>query len=430
MLCGASHDGFSLSHKRTFIRIFHVTKTPSEYSQPKRRAAPRVLPPLSPFTYYRRNLARTLPVGGAIAISVFLISSIVALLNSVDQSILVNYGFLQRFSTLTAQYETEPSPALVAKIEKSKHLKKLFSSVPYFITIQTVFGRMPVPIYGLDTAQAQEMAALTGNRLVAGRWPAPNEPEIVLSRAWANNKKVTIGQTIEIGNERLPSLTQKQTVVGIMDGGENFAIADKSYVLLEMPAAVIRTSLILIPKTHRNLRALNTDVHEILNAPQRHSLRENEAKYVQLFTFRKLVEDLRKTLGFLYTFLAVADGLVIGAVALLSGFLANIYFEQRLAEFGLLSAFGFRRERLARRLVIESGALVIAGWLGGLLLSLLIFRVLDVFYMQPNGLVLSGINRTALLYTLPTPMIVGVASLGTVLFRLYRLDPIEIMERR
>jgi ABC-type antimicrobial peptide transport system permease subunit len=403
-----------------------VTKTPSEYSRP----APRVLPPLSPFTYYRRNLARTLPVGGAIAISVFLISSIVALLNSVDQSILVNYGFLQRFSALTSQYETEPPAVVVARAKKSKHLKKVISGVPYFITIQTVFGRMPVPIYGLDSSEAQEMAALTGNTLVAGRWPRPNEPEIILTRAWANNKKVKIGQSIEISNERLPTLTQKQKLVGILDGGENFAIADKSYVLLEMPAAVIRMSLILVPKTHSELSALNKDVRDILDAPQRHKLPESEAKYVQLFTFAKLVEELRKTLGFLYTFLAVADALVIGAVALLSGFLANIYFEQRLAEFGLLSAFGFRRERLARRLMIESGALVIAGWIGGLLLSLLIFRALDIFYMKPNGLVLSGINRTALLYTLPTPLIVGIASLGTVLFRLYRLDPIEIMERR
>ena len=403
-----------------------MTKIHREYSQP----APRVLPPLSPFTYYRRNLARTLPVGGAIAISVFLIASIVTLLNSVDQSILVNYGFLRRFSALTSQFESEPPPAVVEKVKSSPHLKKVISGVPYFITIQTVFGRMPVPIYGLDAADAQEMARLTGNKLVAGRWPAPNEPEIVLTRAWANNKKVKIGQSIEIENERLPTISQKQKLVGILEGGENSAIADKSYVLLETPSAVIRTSLIFIPKTRSGLDALNKDVTEILDSPRYHGLKTNEAKYVQLFTFGKLVEELRKTLGFLYTFLAVADGLVIGAVALLSGFLANIYFEQRLAEFGLLSAFGFRRERLARRLVIESGALVVAGWLGGLLLSLLVFRVLDMAYMKPNGLVLSGINQMAILYTLPTPIIVGIASLGTVLFRLYRLDPIEIMERR
>ncbi len=80
--------------------------------------------------------------------------------------------------------------------------------------------------------------------------------------------------------------------------------------------------------------------------------------------------------------------------------------------------------------MIESGALVIIGWIAGLLLSALIFRLLDYYYMTPNGLVLADINASAILYTLPTPIIVGVASLGTVLIRLYTLDPIEIMERR
>src|SRR5690606_37778691 len=109
----------------------------------------------------------------------------------------------------------------------SPHLARIIPGVPNFITIKTVFGRMPVPIYGLDTKDAQDMARLTGNKLVAGRWPNPNEPEIVLSRAWANNKGAKIGQSIDISNERLPSMAQKQKLVGILDGGENFAIADR-----------------------------------------------------------------------------------------------------------------------------------------------------------------------------------------------------------
>ncbi len=139
---------------------------------------------------------------------------------------------------------------------------------------------------------------------------------------------------------------------------------------------------------------------------------------------------MRRQLGFLYTFLGIADALVIATVAILSGFLANIYFEQRLGEFGLLSALGFRRERLAKRLIIETGTLVLLAWVLGIGVTALGIKILDVVYMTPNGLVLAPIARDALLYTLPTPILVGFASLGTVLTRLYRLDPIEIMERR
>lgn len=376
-------------------------------------------------TYYRRNLARTLPVGGAIAISVFLIASIVTLLNSVDASILVNYGFLRHFSALTAQFENEPDPAIVKAAKQAANPQLVIDSVPYFTTVKTVFGQMPVPIYGVEAHDGQELARLTGNRLVAGRWPNPNEPELVLSRSWANNKQAKIGDEIELKHERLPALEQKQKLVGILEGGKNLALTDRSYVLLEMPTAVVRTSLLFVPHSPAQLTSMNSAINQTLKI----SSPENNA-YTQLYTYEKLVQELRRTLGFLYTFLAVADALVIGAVALLSGFLANIYFEQRLPEFGLLSAFGFRREQLAKRLAIESGALVVIGWLAGLALTALVFALLDYFYMKPNGLVLASMNRMALFYTLPAPIIVGAASLGTVLLRLYRLDPIEIMERR
>ena len=50
--------------------------------------------------------------------------------------------------------------------------------------------------------------------------------------------------------------------------------------------------------------------------------------------------------------------------------------------------------------------------------------------MTPKGLVLASIGKSAFLYTAPIPVLVGIASLATVLTRLYKLDPIEIMERR
>lgn len=398
--------------------------------QPERPQHPRILPPLSPFTYYRRNLWRTVPVGSAIAISVFLVASIVTLLNSIDESILTNYGFFQRFSVLSSQFEREISPELMNATRSTPHAGQVITSVPYFVILKTVFGQMPVPVYGVEPKDMETVARLCGNRLVQGRWPAVNEPEIVMSRLWANNKGAKLGDKIEITHERLPTLQNKQRLVGILEGGENLALTDRSYVLLESHEAMVRASYIFVPKTAQMREAMNAAVRAVLEKPQKHKFDPREATVVQFYTFERLVKDLREGLGFLYMVLAFADGLVIIAVALLAGFLANIYFEQRLAEFGLLSAFGFQRERLARRLVIESGSLILGGWLAGLALTWLVFQILDVTFMQPRGLILANLDQTALLFTLPAPILVGFTSLGTVLIRLYKLDPIEIMERR
>ena len=390
----------------------------------------KTLPPLSPLTYYRRNIWRVLPVGGAIIISVFLIAAIVTLLNSVDDSIRTNYGSVGRFSIIAPQFAADVPPQVLQRASKAPSLAQEITSIPYFVLLQTVFGQMPVPIYGLAQDDMKPMARATGNKLVEGRYPALNEPEIALSRAWANNLHLKIGETFVPDNPRLPSLTEPQKLVGIFEGGESIAMTDRAYVLLELPEVVRRPSYIYIAASPDKTTALSNYLSDLSDHPTKYGLVKEDVQRLRVFTFDGLVNELRKSLAFLYKFLAIADIMVIGAVAMLSGFLANIYFEQRLGEFGLLAALGFRRERLAKRLVIETGSLVLFSWIVGLGVTALIFWALDTFYMIPNGLILSKIGRDALLYTLPTPLIVGAASLATVLLRLYRLDPIEIMERR
>jgi putative ABC transport system permease protein len=390
----------------------------------------RILPPLSPLTYYRRNATRTLPVGGAIAISVFLIAAIVTLLNSVDASITTHYGFVRKFSVLTTQLEKDVSPGLRRQVEQLPQVRRSAPAIPYVLRLQTVFGEMPVPVYGVEPADLKMLVSVTGNRLVQGRLPRENAAEVVLTRTWANNFRAKIGDKVGTKSDELTLPAIPQTLVGIIDGGENIALCDRTYFELALPEPVVRMSYLLIPHQTRDLQTLNRKVNDFLSAPTRIGLQKSDIRFTRLYTYDGLVEKLRESLGFLYTFLAIADALVIGAVALMGAFLANIYFEQRLGEFGLLSAFGFRRELLARRVVVETSILVVAGWVIGLFQTWLTFLLIDALYMQPRGLILSKLDSTALLYTLPTPLIVGVASLCTVLLRLYRLDPIEIMERR
>jgi len=395
------------------------------------RPRPKIMAPLSPLTYYRRNITRTLPVGGAITISVFLIAAIVTLLSSVDESITSNYGFVRHFSLLGTQMVKDVPPALVTKVEKNPYLGQSIPTVVYLRSIRTVFGDMPIPVYGVDPAEMATLAKVTGNRLSKGsRWPEDGMPEMVLSRSWANNFGKKVGDKITNPDDGLPTLRPAQRLVGILEGGENLALTSRNYLILELPEPVVRTNYILIPKSPGEFGSLNASIGGVLAAPEKNGFKADDLANVKLYTFTDLVNKVRKGLGFLYKFLAIADGLVIFTVALLSGFLANIYFEQRLGEFGLLSALGFRRERLARRLVVEIGSLIFGGWLLGIGLTWAAISILDATYMRPQGLILADMNSLAVLYTLPTPFIVSLSSLATVLIRLYRFDPIEIMERR
>ncbi len=146
------------------------------------------LPPLSPLTYYRRNISRTLPVGGAIAISVFLIAAIVTLLNSVDASISTHYGFVRRFSVLTTQLEQDVPAGLIERVRKVPEVSRIVPALAYVISLKTVFGELPVPVYGMQPDDYDSVLEATGNHLApGGRMPHVNAAEVVLSRTWAHN---------------------------------------------------------------------------------------------------------------------------------------------------------------------------------------------------------------------------------------------------
>ncbi len=421
----SNHSSTRYSSSRSATQPTAATR---EHSRPK---AQKTLPPLSPLTYYRRNIARTLPIGGAIVISCFLIAAIVTLLNSVDRSITTHYGLTRRFSVLTSQLERDVAPNVVARAQRDPNLLRTHVVIPTIMNIRTVFGQMPVPFYGVDAADMNHAVTDSGNRLVEGRLPKENTPEVVMTRQWANNFGVKCDEWIRGKKELLspPPIPENQHLVGILDGGEDVGFCDRTYLQLEIPDVVQRTSYLMVAKPGR-INDFNRNVETLIDNPQKNGFDEADVRYVKLITFSTLVGELRTHLEFLYQFLAIADALVIGAVALMSGFLANIYFEQRLGEFGLLSAFGFRRERLARRVMVETGMLVVVGWLLGIGLTWTLFRVLDAVYMTPRGLILAPLDSLAIRYTLPIPVLVGLSSLATVLSRLYRLDPIDIMERR
>ncbi|RZK22450.1 MAG: ABC transporter permease, partial [Hymenobacter sp.] len=172
-----------------------------------------------------------------------------------------------------------------------------------------------------------------------------------------------------------------------------------------MPEVVQSPSYLFLPTSQDKLPALAKKIMGITKEPKKYGLTADEVRYTRAFTFDGLVTELQRSLGFLYTFLKIADILVIGAVALLSGFLANIYFEQRLGEFGLLSALGFRRERLVRRLIIETGAMVVVAWLVGIGMTAVLFNGTPASFQ--------AINATTLVAVVPVGATTGPVAVTT-----------------
>ena len=392
----------------------------------------RISPPLSALTYFRRNLWRVSPVFGAIVVSVFLITCVFTLLSSVDATIQAEFGFSRHCDNLTTRFEDDVPYVALAQAAALPAVGHVVVTYPWVLDTKTVFGQLPMPIYGVSPADIPFVLQVSGNHLApGGRWPRPGQAEVVLSRSVANNFHVGVGERFTpTFNDGERTALDTQTLVGILDGGDTLALADADTFRQSLPFTLIRPNYLYFPRSPEQHPAVTRFLQDLLDHPERHGLAPSDAKLLDLWTFDKVVNEEHRILHTLFVLLWVVDILVIGVIALLSGFLASIYFEQRLGEFGLLSAMGFSRGLLAGRLIRESALLVVSAWGTGVFLAFAAHHLADQYFMLPRGLILANFTVSGLYLSLPTPFLVALASLSTMLWRLYRMDPIQIMERR
>ena len=107
-----------------------------------------------------------------------------------------------------------------------------------------------------------------------------------------------------------------------------------------------------------------------------------------------------------------------------------IYFRQRTSEFGVLAGIGFSRAFLVRRVTLEALLLTFVAWIMGMVLSIVIYQLLDAVIFAPQGTHLSILNVRLLTGTLPVPIFVWLFSTVTIMWQLMRLDPVAVIDRR
>ena len=158
------------------------------------------------------------------------------------------------------------------------------------------------------------------------------------------------------------------------------------------------------------------------------SLPKDEVFVLHRSKVRRNFENLTTNID---TIVWILNALSIAVIALALGLLNVIFFMQRANEFGLLAALGYTKRFLMRRVFTEAAVTVAMGWVLGILLSFGIYSALNTLIFIPRGLeTLSVLTGRVILFTAPVPLSVTVFSVAVVLWQLWRMDPVSIIERR
>jgi ABC-type antimicrobial peptide transport system permease subunit len=380
--------------------------------------------PLSSLTFYLRHRRRGVLMILSTALMLLGVTLPVFLLSAMVIAMMPYKEYLQYVSVVEPVHG-ELDPGIVGRIRSHPAVARTISAIPFSMQmIVPPGGGTSIRIYGVSEADLRVLLELFGTQAQEGRLPRPRSNEIVLSAAVAANRGLDVGDVI--GGESddddplvVDNLPTEMAITGILSPDRPWiGFASYEYLRSHELTASQRHHLLVVPhegqkETLDRWLQENTDV--ALARVITHEDRERE--------------DREMTTSIVLTFALLECMVAVVAAAALAT-LNHIFFDQRREEFGVLNAVGRSRRWLVWRTMKETGSAVGVAWIVGAALCGVGLLCMQSFVYGPRGLTLSFLDPTPWLLTLPIPLAVILASVGTITWALSRLDPVAVIERR
>ncbi|RLC81379.1 MAG: hypothetical protein DRJ03_20225, partial [Chloroflexi bacterium] len=380
--------------------------------------------PLSSLTFYLRHRRRGILIVLSMALMVLGITFPVFLFSAMVSAILPSIEYLQYVSEISP-VRSELDPGIVGQIRSHP-------AVAYTVPVIRLGMQMILPpgggadanIYGVSEADLPILLEVFDVQVQEGRLPQPRSNEIALSAAIAANRDLHVGDVIggETDNEDAfvtDSMPAEMIVVGILSPDQPW-IGFASYEYLHSHELTSSRSprLLIIPREGQK-QALDGWLEESADSTQ-----------TRITTYAAEEREYREmTTSVVLTFAALECMIaVVAAIALAT--LNHIFFAQRKEEFGILNAVGRSRPWLVWRTMKETGSVVGVAWIVGAALCGIGLLGMQSLVYGPRGLTLDFFSLVPWLLTMPLPLAVALASVGTIAWMLYRLDPVAVIERR
>ena len=382
---------------------------------------------LSILTYYLNNKRKVAPVTGIIALAVLAISVTGALTGSLFEDEKRELAYYDRFAVVFSNQRSGLSDGMLRQLKNHPAVAETYEVVRRTTRTQGIFGSEGRPIYFLSETDREAFAHRLGWRLTEGRWPRTGTNEVALTENILRNRGLELGGRIGDVADEKDWLDGEWLIAGTLaSDAVTGGVGDRSYIRErfltdpDLPPEVANRPHVL---TIRPAEGKDLELEAFLDSlpkDQVDAFHRTEAR-------RRLDEELANVNMILW----ILNGISIVVLSLALGLLNVIFFMQRANEFGLLAALGYTKRFLIRRTFLEATVTVAIGWVLGILFSQVIYSVINAVLFIPKGLApLTILTSRMLLFTVPVPVTVTVFSVAIVVWQLWRMDPVSIIERR
>jgi hypothetical protein len=381
--------------------------------------------PLSPVTYHLRHKRSTLLLMALVCLATIGLYLMVSVLDSIPMR--AQFSYLTKVSRVYPAAGSSLDPAVLAQIETHPDVAHVILDNGVWISPPTLIGTDSLRLTGVSQEDAQYLMIHCGVRLKEGRMFKPRTSEIVLSEEVVRALGLGIGDEIErsVNDMYYARVPAPLVLVGILEGdptvnpGPSVRVGFASYEYLEAHELFAPRPVSLLVAAQEGRKDV---VDEFLETTVASARTETE-------TYREVAQLVAWARQGLYIMFGVVNCLVAVVVALVVGVINRIALMQRVSELGLLHAVGYHRNRIVRRMTLETAVVTGIGWGAGLGLSLIALYGLKSGLYYAKGMELDLANLMPLWFVAPIPVVVIAFAAFSVKRIFARFDAVAIIER-
>jgi len=419
------------------IAIIERNKQSTEDVQPRGKVSKASSKPLSSLTFYMRHRSRGFMVIMATALMVSGVAFPAFILNMMNDSVApLSLSYTSQASVVSPSgFQLAVDQALLAQIEAHPTVAHVIPAKALAIGIIIPPGiEWQMPVYAVRESDLQVLLETYSLRLGEGKLIQPRSNQLILTYALAQNRGVGLGDEVGQQIHDQDGIPTEMQIVGLLES-TGPALADREGY--DLPPAHRWVGFGSYEFVEDHERYDSVPMHAfVIPVEGRESEMERwieegiDARYTDVMTFGTSYREWQRTGQSYLLFLAITEVILVVVASIALATLNYIFFIQRRDEFGILHAVGHGLRQLTTRTLQESASIVGIAWLVGAVLCMI-----GVFWVQTNILAPVGMNidisnGTPWLFTLPIPMAIIAASVGTVAWALRRLDPVALIERR
>lgn len=366
--------------------------------------------PLSTVTYLKNNVKKVLPGFICMALGVFLIYFFSMILYSGIYGI--NQGSLnmvEKVTSLRANTKDPISDKILSKIKGCNNVEYIIPIINDIgkLEYRSPFGQIMTDGFNIFEEDIPKVLKIFDMKLVEGRLPLPNRNELLIPLNIAKQNKIKIGDYIGKNPDLNVVLNKKYRVCGIIDGNVNTMLTTNAGDAKR--EEVLKHNLIFSIK-NKNNKMINDELM---------SIKENK---VTIIDYKSVYDQMNELLIAVNSLKYILNSIVIIVLCISIGNLNHILFLNRKDEFAILTAIGYKKITIYKKLLKENIALNLLGFIVGIVFTIIVLELLNIVVFEPRGQYVYSFNISSMATAFLIPFFVSISNMISPLRNFKTMD--------